>query len=275
MQSRVRQLRQSGKSVGVVPTMGALHEGHLSLIAAAQSDCDIVIATIFVNPTQFGPDEDFDNYPRTLNRDLELCQQTGAALVFTPAVDDMYSPDNNTVVAVAGLTQTFEGASRPTHFDGVTTIVAKLFNIALPDKAYFGQKDFQQQLVIRRMTQDLNFPVEIVTCPIFREADGLAMSSRNRYLNPTERQQALALNAALEECEQLASQENLSASELQERLNAALSAAEGVDLDYAAVVDAATLLPVNSSSKDSVAIVAAQVGNTRLIDNRILSSVGH
>jgi pantoate--beta-alanine ligase len=214
-QTQIRKLRTSGKSVGVVPTMGALHAGHLSLVEAARSQCDVVAATIFVNPTQFAPGEDFERYPRTLESDLKLCSEAGADIVFTPHVDEMYSPTSQTSVVVSQLTQMLEGASRPAHFDGVTTIVAKLLNITLPDRAYFGQKDFQQQLVIRQMVSDLNFPVEIVTCPIVRESDGLAMSSRNRYLSTIERQHALVINRSLEKTEQLASSGEQTATQLQ------------------------------------------------------------
>jgi pantoate--beta-alanine ligase len=250
--------------------MGALHAGHLSLVEAARKQCDIVVATIFVNPTQFGPREDFDQYPRTLKTDLELCKPIGTDIVFTPNVDQMYSPDSQTSVRVSEISQMLEGSLRPTHFDGVTTIVAKLFNITQPDRAYFGQKDFQQQLVIRRMVCDLNFPVEIISCPIVREPDGLAMSSRNRYLSRIERQQALIINHSLEEVERLAATGNQTATQLETQLNNMLTAAEGIDLDYATVVDAATLLPVADGFVDVVALVAARVGKTRLIDNRVL-----
>jgi pantoate--beta-alanine ligase len=268
-QTQIRKLRTSGKSVGVVPTMGALHAGHLSLVEAARSQCDVVAATIFVNPTQFAPGEDFERYPRTLESDLKLCSEAGADIVFTPHVDEMYSPTSQTSVVVSQLTQMLEGASRPAHFDGVTTIVAKLLNITLPDRAYFGQKDFQQQLVIRQMVSDLNFPVEIVTCPIVRESDGLAMSSRNRYLSTIERQHALVINRSLEKTEQLASSGEQTATQLQRFLEDSLTAAEGIDLDYATIVDAATLLPIVDGSAELVALVAARVGATRLIDNRI------
>jgi len=268
-QDQIRKLRGSGESIGVVPTMGALHAGHLSLVEAARAQCDIVVVTIFVNPTQFAPGEDFEQYPRTLEADLKLCRQSQADIVFTPSADEMYSVNSQTSVVVSKMTQILEGASRPTHFDGVTTIVAKLFNITSPDRAYFGQKDFQQQLVIRRMVTDLDFPVEVVTCPIIRDSDGLAMSSRNRYLSTTERQQALAINQSLEETEQLATSGKHTAAELQTRLNDLLITADGIDLDYATIADAATLLPANSDCEELVAMVAARVGTTRLIDNRV------
>ncbi len=268
-QAHIRKLRASGKSIGVVPTMGALHAGHLSLVEAARKASDLVVATIFVNPSQFGPGEDFEQYPRTLESDLEVCRQAGADIVFTPEVGEMYSSNSQTSVVVSRLTQMLEGASRPTHFDGVTTIVAKLFNITLPDRAYFGQKDFQQQAVIRQMVSDLDFPVEIVTCPIVREPDGLAMSSRNRYLSTIERQQALAISQSLEEAERLAANGEHTATELQTNLNESLTSADGIDLDYAVVADVATLLPAVEACDELVALVAAQVGTTRLIDNRV------
>lgn len=268
-QAHIRKLRDSGRSIGVVPTMGALHAGHLSLVKAARRESDIVVGTIFVNPTQFGPGEDFEQYPRTLESDLEVCRQAGADIVFTPEVGEMYSSNSQTSVVVSRLTQMLEGASRPTHFDGVTTIVAKLFNITLPDRAYFGQKDFQQQAVIRQMVNDLDFAVEIVTCPIVREPDGLAMSSRNRYLSAIERQQALAINRSLEEAERLAANGKHTATELQTSLNESLTSAEGIDLDYAVVADAATLLTAVEGCDELVALVAARVGTTRLIDNRV------
>lgn len=271
-QARIRGLRADGQRIGVVPTMGALHEGHLSLIQAARAECDCVVATIFVNPTQFGPGEDFDKYPRTMDRDLQLLQEAGTDLVFAPTVEEMYGTNRLSEVVVSEITRIFEGASRPTHFDGVTTVVAKLFNITLPDRAYFGQKDYQQQLIIRRMVEDLNFPLEIITCPIVREDDGLAMSSRNRYLSSEQRQQALILNQTLEKAEAGAAGGKPPA-EIESDLNADLAAAEGVDLDYAAVVDTVTLQPVTPDCVAAVALVAVRVGNTRLIDNRVLQFV--
>lgn len=270
VQSRVQEWRLSGRAIGVVPTMGALHDGHLSLIRAARRDCDIVVTTVFVNPTQFGPGEDFEQYPRDLDTDLDLCRSAGTDLVFTPAVSDMYSPDNTAVVAVSGITGVLEGESRPTHFDGVTTVVAKLLNITLPDRAYFGQKDFQQQLVIRRMVNALNWPLEVVTCPIIREPDGLAMSSRNRYLSAQERQRALVLNRTLEWAEQEAAAGRPPA-DLQSEIAQKLESAEGVDPDYAVVVDRETLEPAAENARTAVALLAARVGTTRLIDNRILT----
>lgn len=268
----VRNARRQGQTVGCVPTMGALHAGHASLIERARAECACVVATIFVNPTQFGPNEDFSRYPRTLDADLEICRQAGADLVFTPAVSDMYSPNAETIVRVNRLSTVLEGAHRPGHFDGVTTVVAKLLLITEPDRAYFGQKDFQQQLIIRRMVHDLNFPVEIITCPIVRESDGLAMSSRNRYLSTTERQTATAISQALRFAQSLASQHDVSPSAVADALTGRLSSVPGLELQYAVLADPDTLeeIPRNATIPAAVALVAARVGTTRLLDNHIL-----
>ena len=273
-QARVRERRRSSRTVGVVPTMGALHEGHLSLVAAARSECDVVITTIFVNPTQFGLGEDFEQYPRRLESDLELCRSAGTDLVFAPSVNDMYLSDNSTMVRISGLAQVLEGASRPTHFDGVTTVVAKLLNITQPDRAYFGQKDYQQQLIIRRMVRDLNWPVDIINCPIIREPDGLAMSSRNRFLSARERAQALVLNRTLVQARWRAAEERTSPERVQAEMQQQLQLADGVEPDYAMVVDAETLRPAGNAHQTAVALVAARVGRTRLIDNQILTFSG-
>ena len=271
VQTCVRSRRQQGQAVAVVPTMGALHEGHLSLIRAACQDCDFVITTIFVNPTQFGPNEDFDQYPRDLQTDLDLCRSAGADLVFAPSVGEMYTSDSLSTVHVSGVSALLEGTSRPTHFDGVSTIVAKLFHITLPDRAYFGQTEYQQQLLIRRMVQDLNFPEEIVTCPIVREDDGLALSSRNRYLSSEERQSALVLSRTLREAAQLAASGTASPQDVQTGMVQQLDDADGVDPDYAVVVHPETLQPATEETKTAVALLAARVGRTRLIDNQILT----
>lgn len=268
----VRTARRAGKIVGCIPTMGALHEGHASLIHMARRECGFVVATIFVNPTQFGPNEDFNRYPRTLEADLEICHAAGADLVFTPSVADMYTPDAETIVRVTQLSTTFEGAHRPGHFDGVTTVVSKLFLITEPDYAYFGQKDFQQQLIIRRMVRDLNFPVQIVTCPIIREPDGLAMSSRNRYLSPVERETARALSQALAMAEKLARNPSQTPQSVEQQLQQQLANIPGMELQYAAVVHPETLMPLSHSPRNTpaVALIAARVGSTRLLDNQLL-----
>lgn len=265
----VRQRRRSGQQIGVVPTMGALHAGHVSLVEAARRACDCVVTTIFVNPTQFAPDEDFEQYPRTLEDDLARCEAAGADLVFTPQTAAMYGDDAQTTVVVSELTKVLEGAHRPAHFDGVTTVVAKLFHITEPDFAYFGQKDFQQQLIIRQMVRDLDFGLQIVTCPIIREDDGLAMSSRNRYLTPAQRKSALVLHKSLTHAERRAEQGG-APHQIQQEMRQILDEAEGVDPDYAVVVNAETLQQTTSGDRMAVALVAARVGDTRLIDNQIL-----
>lgn len=270
--SAVRKARRQGLTVGCVPTMGALHAGHASLIERARQECSCVVATIFVNPTQFGPNEDFSRYPRTLDADLQLCKQAGADIVFTPSVPDMYSPSAETIVRVTSLSTTLEGAHRPGHFDGVTTVVSKLFLITEPDRAYFGQKDFQQQLIIRRMVRDLNFPLEIITCPIVREPDGLAMSSRNRYLSPQERQTATAISQALWFAESLAALPEKIPADVAHALAERLNAVPGLELQYAILADPDSLaeIPPATRTPTAVALVAARVGTTRLLDNHIL-----
>jgi pantoate--beta-alanine ligase len=270
VQKLVRQQQAAGSVVGVVPTMGALHQGHLSLVEAARRECDFVITTIFVNPTQFGPNEDFERYPRTLQQDLNLCEQAGTDLVFTPETSTMYPDQAATEVRVRGLTETLEGQIRPGHFDGVTTIVAKLFNVTTPDLAYFGQKDYQQQLILRRMATDLNWNLKIVTCPIVRESDGLAMSSRNRYLSTDDRQRALVLHESLELAVSLAANSDDSPLRIAEQMQELISSRQGVSLDYAVIVDCDSLQPLTERQPSAVALVAARLGSTRLIDNQIL-----
>jgi pantoate--beta-alanine ligase len=269
----VRAARQRGLCIGCVPTMGALHQGHVSLIEAARKDCGFVVGTIFVNPTQFGPNEDFSKYPRTLESDLEMCRNAGADLVFTPPVSAMYAASAQTIVRVTQLSTVLEGAHRPGHFDGVTTIVTKLFNVTEPDRAYFGQKDFQQQLVIRQMVSDLDQALEIVTCPIIREPDGLAMSSRNRYLSKDERQRASQIFQALKLAERLAADPKLMPTDIAGAMQEHLNSVGGIEVQYAVIADSVTLqllaerpdFPVSA-----VALIAAKVGSTRLIDNQIL-----
>jgi pantoate--beta-alanine ligase len=250
--------------------MGALHVGHVSLLDAARSECDFVIATIFVNPMQFGPHEDFERYPRTLEQDLQRCEAAGVDLVFTPETSRMYAPGAESIVSLTGLTRKLEGRHRPGHFDGVTTVVAKLFNITVPDRAYFGQKDYQQQLIIRRMASDLDWGVEIVTCPIVREDDGLALSSRNRYLSPAEREKSLSLSRALSLAQDLAQSGSESPDSIARRMQQLISGVEGIDPDYAVVVDCDTLDPLVDRPKRAVALIAVRIGKTRLIDNQIL-----
>lgn len=275
-----RAARLAGKRLGFVPTMGALHEGHLSLVRAARRASDVVGASIFVNPTQFGPNEDLGKYPRSFVRDCKLLESERVDFVFAPSVEEMYptSPDGSvrpasaTWVTVEGLSNKLDGRSRPGHFRGVTTVVAKLFHIVEPDAAFFGQKDAAQVAVIRRMVQDLNLPVEIVICPIVREPDGLAMSSRNAYLDPKQRQQALVLHRSLEKVQRMAERGELGAAELAAAGRQEVASEPSVRLDYFEVVDPDTLDPVKDASRGALVAVAAYVGSTRLIDNIVLKS---
>ena len=262
-----REARAAGKVVGLAPTMGALHEGHLSLVRAAKGSCGAVAASIFVNPTQFGPNEDFALYPRTFDADCAMLEAEGVDVVFAPAPEEMYRPGSTTFVEVAGLSERLDGQSRPGHFRGVATVVAKLFVAAEPDRAYFGQKDAAQVAVLRRMTADLGLPVEIVVCPIVRELDGLAMSSRNRYLSAEERRQALVLSRALHTVQGLAAGGETRVSALVEAARRVISSEPAVRLDYIAAVDWAMLEPVELLAQGGLFAVAAYVGTTRLIDN--------
>lgn len=268
----IRQARQQGQLVGFVPTMGALHAGHLSLMEASRRKCGFTAVSIFVNPTQFGPHEDFQKYPRPRDVDLSLCEQAGVDLVFYPAVEEIYPPGATTFVEVAGLSEIWEGAIRPGHFRGVATVVTKLFAIVQPDRSYFGQKDFQQQLLLRRMARDLNLPVEIVTCPILRDADGLALSSRNVYLSATERQAGLSLSVALREAEAAFCQGETNPRKLQRLIQDRLKQTAGLELEYAIIADPETLAELDVPQPRMVALIAARVGATRLIDNAIFTS---
>ncbi|MGE5735693.1 MAG: pantoate--beta-alanine ligase [Acidobacteriota bacterium] len=266
-----RGVRMAGRKVGFVPTMGALHEGHLSLVRAAKKQSEVVFVSIFVNPTQFGPHEDFSKYPRTFDHDCELLQTEGVDVLFAPAVDEMYPKGAITFVTVEGLSDKLDGVSRPGHFRGVTTVVSKLFNIIEPDLAFFGQKDAAQVAIISRMVRDLKSPVEIVVCPIVREADGLAMSSRNAYLNPGERKQALVLRKSLLRAEELFRTGERRTSELVQAAQKLFAQDPSVRLDYFQIVDPDTLEAFDTISGRALVAVAAYVGNTRLIDNTILS----
>ncbi|MEJ6511743.1 MAG: pantoate--beta-alanine ligase [Actinomycetota bacterium] len=262
-------VRALGRTVGLVPTMGALHEGHLSLLRAAANDCDVVALTIFVNPLQFGAGEDLDAYPRPLERDLELAEAAGADVVFTPSTDEMYPQATLTNVHVDRLTSSMEGASRPTHFDGVTTVVTKLFNSAGPCRAYFGEKDFQQLAVVRRMVADLDQPVVIVACPIVRENDGLAMSSRNVYLSSTEREAATVINRALRAGAAMIEAGESDPSVVESHMSSIIDAEPLAVLDYAVVVNPESLLtPDRLVSGTTVRLLmVAQMGTPRLLDN--------
>ena len=256
--------------IGLVPTMGALHAGHASLIQAARARCRHVAVTLFVNPTQFGPNEDFTRYPRTFEADCALAQDAGADAIFAPAVEEIYPPGAATFVQVAGLEDRLDGQSRPGHFRGVATVVAKLFIAAEADLAFFGQKDAAQVSVLRRMVADLRLATEIVVCPIVRDADGLALSSRNAYLSAAERVQALTLSRAVRSVEKLAKQGERRANTLIGAAREVFAAEPAVRLDYIALVDWATLEPVETADPGTLFAVAAFVGTTRLIDNAIL-----
>ncbi len=258
--------RAAGKRVGFVPTMGALHEGHLSLIRRARRECSFVVVSIFVNPTQFGPNEDLDRYPRPFQRDVQLCAREGVDLVFAPSPEAMYPAGYSTYVDVEGITERYEGACRPGHFRGVATVVTKLFHIIPADVAYFGQKDAQQLAVIRRMVADLNFPLEIVACDTVRDPDGLAVSSRNVYLDPQQRRSALGLSRALFEARRRF-QAGERSREALGTLMRRIMEQSGIAVDYADVVDPESFEPVDPATEQALLIVAGRVGQTRLIDN--------
>lgn len=266
----VADAKARGLTVGCVPTMGALHEGHLSLIEAARRDCGFVVATVFVNPTQFGPGEDFEKYPRPLEADLDACRRAGVHLVFHPQPSTMYPEHDSTIVEVQGLSTILEGEHRPGHFRGVATVVTKLLNIVGADRAYFGQKDYQQQLLIRTMCRDLQMPVQIVTCPIIRDADGLALSSRNVYLSADERQAALALSQSLNLAAEAIAAGHTDLSAIRRRMLDHLAKAGVVRIDYATIADTQTLAELATPQEEMVALVAAHVVQTRLIDNRVI-----
>lgn len=256
--------------VGFVPTMGYLHDGHLALVRRARQECASVVVSIFVNPTQFGPNEDLSRYPRDLERDLRLLSAEGVDLVWTPTPEVMYPPGFQTWVQVEALTLPLEGAVRPGHFRGVTTVVAKLFNAVQPQRAYFGQKDAQQAAVIQRMTSDLNFPIEVTICPTVREADGLAMSSRNSYLNPQERQAAVVLYRALSAAYQAYQRGERSADKLRAIVTQTIAAEPLARLQYVSCADFFTLQEVETVMGKTLLSLAVFIGNTRLIDNFIL-----
>jgi pantoate--beta-alanine ligase len=269
--SALRELRAQGRSIGFVPTMGALHAGHLSLVRAARGQCDAVAVSIFVNPTQFGPNEDFAKYPRTWEADCKLLEGEGVDLLFAPgSMGDVYPAGASTFVEVEGVSDRLDGESRPGHFRGVATVVAKLFHIVAPDKAFFGQKDAAQVAVLRRMVRDLNFDLEMVVCPTVREADGLAMSSRNRYLSPDERRQGLVLSRALRRIEEEVAQGVVESAALIGNALAVFAGEPQVRVDYCRIVDPDSLEDVADIRKGALVTVAAHVGTTRLIDNVLI-----
>lgn len=267
LRAAILERRVAGDSVGLVPTMGFLHEGHLSLVRRAREQNGCVVATIFVNPTQFGPGEDYARYPRDEKRDLALLERDGTDIVFAPPTEEMYAPDDSTRVIVSGLTERLEGASRPRHFDGVTTVVAKLLLLVGPARVYFGQKDAQQIVVVHRMIRDLFFNVEVVVCPTVREPDGLALSSRNAYLSIEERHAATCLHAALSAAEEAYRRGSRSAEALRSHMTDVIARERLARIDYVSVADAETLVELRHISRPALALVAARIGKTRLIDN--------
>jgi pantoate--beta-alanine ligase len=274
MRAACRSARQDQRRLGFVPTMGALHAGHLSLVRAARRQCESVAVSIFVNPTQFGPDEDFCSYPRTFERDRGLLEQEGVPILFVPSTEEIYPPGSTTFVEVKGLSEKLCGRSRPGHFRGVATVVAKLFNIVQPDFAFFGQKDAAQAVIIRRMVRDLDFDVQVMVCPIVRQPDGLALSSRNAYLDPQQRKQATVLYRSLMRVQFLADRGESDSARLIAAALDEFKQEPEVRLDYFEIVDRETLDPVANTSQGALVAVAAFVGTTRLIDNIVLHGAG-
>lgn len=270
MQGYANGLRLQGKRIGFVPTMGYLHEGHLSLVRRAREISDVVVVSVFVNPTQFGPGEDYGEYPRDLERDKRLAQENGCDVLFVPTVEGMYPDGYSTYVEVGGVTAGLCGASRPGHFRGVTTVVTKLFNIVRPHVAIFGQKDAQQAVVIKRMVANLNQDVQIAVLPIVREPDGLAMSSRNTYLSPEEREDALVLYQALQRAEEMVASGERNGQKIVDGMRRMISSKKSARIDYVAIVDAQNLNPVETLSGKVLVALAVWIGRTRLIDNTIL-----
>jgi pantoate--beta-alanine ligase len=267
LRSLIKAWKREGLSVGFVPTMGALHEGHESLIKKAVEENDKVVVSVFVNPTQFGPNEDFDSYPRDIDKDLNICMNAGANVVFNPEPSEMYFDNKSTSVSVSNLTSVLCGAKRPGHFDGVCLVVSKLLNIVTPDKAYFGEKDAQQVAVLKRMVRDLNIDVEIVACPIIREVDGLAKSSRNTYLSSEERKAALVLNKSLELAKELLKIGERDANKLKDIIKEELSKEPLAKIDYVEIVDSDSLEDVQAIENNILVPIAVYIGKTRLIDN--------
>ncbi len=264
----VHAARTAGRSVGLVPTMGAFHEGHLTLMRRAHSECNQIVVSLFVNPTQFGPHEDLARYPRNLERDTQLAEQIPVQAMFVPDVETMYPPGSQTIVEVPEIASRWEGEIRPGHFRGVATVCAKLFSIVQPDRAYFGRKDYQQLKLIHRMVMDLHLPLEIVPVPTVRDPDGLALSSRNAYLDRDQRRAALALSRALRAAHERYTSGDRSGAALEQTMREVVAAEPLVQLQYAAVVDAESLEPLQELDRPAVALIAGKVGNTRLIDNQ-------
>ncbi len=271
LKEELNKEKKKGHLIGLVPTMGYLHEGHLSLIRRAKQENDIVVVSIFVNPTQFAPNEDFESYPRDIERDYEMAREAGADIIFNPSVQEMYPQGASTFVIVEGdITQKLCGGSRPTHFKGVTTVVAMLLNLILPDFAYFGQKDAQQAIVLKKMARDLHIATKLVVCPIVRENDGLALSSRNVYLNEIERNQALILSRTLFEAQARVDEGEINVEELKRFMISNINTMDLAEIDYVEILDEDTLDNIEIIEKKALAAVAVRFGKTRLIDNVIL-----
>ena len=268
----IKAARDSGKNIGLVPTMGALHIGHISLIEAARKKCDYVVVSIFVNPTQFVPGEDFDKYPRPFENDLDICKKAGVDAVFAPAPVEMYPVENITWVNVEKLTEALCGEFRPGHFQGVTTVCSKLFNIVAPDFAFFGQKDAQQEIVIRRMVADLNMPLEIVVCPTVRESNGLAVSSRNKYLSEQQKKHAANIYNSLQKCRQMIDTGVKDTSEIIDEMRKLLQQVPSIEIEYISIVDADTLQNIDHITGKVLIAVAVRIGPARLIDNILLDT---
>jgi len=268
----VKAARSKGNKIGLVPTMGALHIGHICLIEKAVKECDFVVVSIFVNPTQFGPAEDFEKYPRSFESDLEICRKAGVDIVFAPSPQEMYKKENLTWVNVEKLTEPLCGRSRPRHFRGVTTVCAKLFNIVEPDVAYFGQKDAQQAIVIKRMVADLNMPLEIVVCPTVREPDGLAVSSRNKYLSEQQRKDATYIYKSLKKCESLVEADTTDSKTIIGEMQKILNQVSSIEIEYISIVDAESLQELERIAGKALAAVAVKIGSARLIDNIVVDA---
>lgn len=277
VRDQIRQWRREGLTVGLVPTMGYLHEGHGSLVGKAAEDCDRVVASVFVNPTQFAPGEDLASYPRDFERDCEILEKQGCSMVFHPSVDEMY-PDGNgrtdTYIEILNdMPKQLCGRTRPNHFRGVCTVVGKLFNIVLPDKAYFGEKDAQQLAIIRRMVRDLSYGIEIVGCPIVREPDGLAKSSRNIHLKADERKAAAVLYRSLKIAEEMASDGEKSSKAVTDAVRAEIEKEPLAEVEYVSAVDSLSMEPVEMVGKGTLIAIAVRIGQTRLIDNCVLNTI--
>ncbi|MFC1676427.1 pantoate--beta-alanine ligase [Planctomycetota bacterium] len=268
----VKQARRQDKTIGFVPTMGALHIGHISLIEAAKKKCDFVVVSIFVNPTQFGPEEDLEQYPRPVEADLKICENLDVDIVFNPTPEVMYPAKILTWVNVEKLSEPLCGQSRQGHFKGVTTVCAKLFNIVAPDLAFFGQKDAQQAIIIKRMVTDLNMPIEIIICPTIREPNGLAMSSRNKYLTQDQKNHAALIYKSLQKCNQMIMENTANPEQIITKMRKTLERAPDIKIEYISILNAETLEPADKADKTILAAIAVKVGNTRLIDNILVDA---